>query len=142
MPFPHGDQQRPRVSWHRERVQGSLWKTIKGEKYYQPQKSEKIKQKQALKNKLCYRSTSSSSSTKTCSLFPKRHKSRREKHKHCKRSTSSSYSLSSYLSKSSETRSREGSLGSRFEVMSEEDKFRNNLPRTWPNMPIQILKLM
>ena len=107
MPFPHGDQQRPRVSWHSERVQGSLWKTMKGEKCYQAQKSEKIKQKQALKNKLCYRSTSSSSSTKKCSLSPKRHKSRREKHKHCKRSTSSSYSSSSDLSKSSETRSME-----------------------------------
>ena len=49
--------------------------------------------------------------------------------KHRKRSSSSSYSsLPSSSSESSETRNIEGSLGSRFQVISEQGKFRYNLP--------------
>ena len=51
------------------------------------------------------------------------------KEKSCNHSPSSSYSSSlSSLFESSETRSIEGMLGSRFKVISEEDKFRYNLP--------------
>ena len=50
-------------------------------------------------------------------------------HKHCKRSSSSSYSsLSSTFSDSTETRSIEGTLGSQFQVISEQDKLRYILP--------------
>ena len=50
-------------------------------------------------------------------------------HKHCKRSPSSSYSsLSSTFSDSTETRSIEGTLGSHFQVISEQDKLRYILP--------------
>ena len=81
------------------------------------------------KNKRRYRSTSSSSSTEKSSPSPKRHKSQRKNRKHRKRLSSSSCSSSpSSSSECSETRSRDGSLGSRFEVISEEDKFRYNLP--------------
>ena len=89
------------------------------------------------KNKRRYRSTSSSSLTEKSSPSPKRHKSRRKKRKHCKRSYSSSYSSSpSSSSESSESRSREALLGSRFQVISEEDKFRYNLPTDMAKYPI------
>ena len=81
------------------------------------------------KNKRRYRCTSSSSSTEMSYPSPKRHKSRRKKRKHLKRSSSLSYSSSpSSFSESSETRSIEGSLGSQFQVITEEAKFRYNLP--------------
>ena len=81
------------------------------------------------KSKRRYRSTSSSSLTEEFSPSLKRHKSRRKKRKHHKLSSYSSYSSSPSSSpKSSETRSIEGTLGSRFQVTSEEDKFRCNLP--------------
>ena len=91
--------------------------------------TKKIIQKQHSKSKRRYRSTSSSSLTEEFSPSLKRHKSRRKKRKHHKLSSYSSYSSSPSSSpKSSETRSIEGTLGSRFQVTSEEDKFRCNLP--------------
>ena len=67
--------------------------------------------------------------TEKFAASPKRHKSRRKKCKHPKRSSSSSYSPSpSFSSESSEAGSIEGTLASRFQVISEEDKFRYSLP--------------
>ena len=101
----------------------------KGEKCYQAQKTKRSNKNKHSKNKRRYRSTSSSTSTEKCSPSPKRHKSRRKKRKHRKRSSSSSCSSSPSSSlESLETRSRDESLGSRFQVISDEDKFRYNLP--------------
>ena len=95
-------------------------------------KHEKAKQSNKnkhSKNNRCHRSTSSSSLTEKSSPSPKRYKARRKKHKYCKRSSSSSCSSSPSSSlESSETWNRDGSLGGRFQVTSEEDKSRSNLP--------------
>ena len=81
------------------------------------------------KSKRHYRSTLSSSSTEKSSPSTKRLKFRRKKRKHRKRSSSLSYSpLPSSSSESSEARNIEGTLGNRFQVIFEKDKFRYSLP--------------
>ena len=100
-----------------------------GEVLPSTKKAKRSNKNKHLKNKDCYRSTSSSLSTEKSSPSPKRHKLWRKKcmHRKCLSSSSFSSLLSSSL-ESSETRSRSGLLGSQFQVISEEDKFRYNLP--------------
>ena len=132
-----GNEIRSLPSWRPRNTQGKVaqgtclgesLENRKGEKCYEAQKAKRSKKNKHSKNKRRYRSTSSSSSIEKSSP-PKRHKSRRKKRKHRKHSyfLSCSSSLSSSL-ESSETRSRDGLLGSRFQVIYEEDKFRCNLP--------------
>ena len=108
---------------------GVSGKRKRGRSATKHKKAKRSNKNKHSKNKRRYRSFSSSSSTEKSSPSPNRHKSRRKKRKHCKRLSSSSCSSSlSSFSESSETRSRDGSLGSRFQVISEEEKFRYNFP--------------
>ena len=128
--LPSWGQQRPRGSWHTgNSPRGVSGKRKRGRSATKHKKAKRSNKNKHSKNKRRYRSFSSSSSTEKSSPSPNRHKSRRKKRKHCKSlsSLSCSSSLSSF-SESSETRSRDGSLGSRFQVISEEDKFRYNFP--------------
>ena len=106
---------------------GVSGKRKRGRSATKHKKAERSNKNKHPNNKRRYKSTSSSSSTEKFSS-PKRHKSQRKKGKYHKRSSSfcSSWPYSSL--ESSVTRSREGSLGRRFQVISEEDKFRYNLP--------------
>ena len=107
---------------------GVSGKQKRGRSATKHKKAKRSKKNKHSKNKPRYRSTSSSLSIEKSSP-PKRHKSRRKKRKHRKHSYFSSCSSSlSSSSESSETRSSDGLLGSRFQVISEEDKFRYKLP--------------
>ena len=108
--------------------EGVSGKRKRGRNATKDKKAKKSDKNKHSKKKRRCRSTSSSSSTQKSSPSRKSHKSGRKKRKNCKRSSSVSYSssLSSSL-ESSQTRSIEGTLGSRFQVISEEDKFRYNL---------------
>ena len=127
--LPSWGQQRPRGSWHTgNSPRGVSGKRKRGRSATKNKKAKRSNKNKHSKNKHRYRSTPPSSSTEKSSS-PKRHKSRRKKRKHRKRSSSSSCSSSpSSSSDSSETKNRDGSLCSRFQVISEEDKFRYNLP--------------
>ena len=101
------------------RVSGKRKRGRSASKHKKVERSNKNKHPN---NKRRYKITSSSSSTEKFSS-PKRHKSQRKKRNY---HNCSSWPYSSL--ESSVTRSREGSLGRRFQVISEEDKFRYNLP--------------
>ena len=95
-------------------------------------KAERSNKNKHPNNKRHYKSNSSSSSTENFSPSPKILKSQRKKRKyhlyHLQRSSSFFSSWPSSSLESSVTRNREGPLGRRFQVISEEDKFRYNLP--------------
>ena len=101
---------------------GVSGKRKRGRSATKHKKAERSNKNKHPNNKRRYKSTSSSSSTEKFSS-PKRHKSQRKKRNY---HNCSSWPYSSL--ESSVTRSREGSLGRRFQVISEEDKFRYNLP--------------
>ena len=101
------------------RVSGKRKRGRSASKHKKVERSNKNKHPN---NKRRYKITSSSSSTEKFSS-PKRYKSQRKKRNY---HNCSSWPYSSL--ESSVTRSREGSLGRRFQVISEEDKFRYNLP--------------
>ena len=101
---------------------GVSGKRKRGRSATKHKKAERSNKNKHPNNKRRYKITSSSSSTEKFSS-PKRHKSQRKKRNY---HNCSSWPYSSL--DSSVTRSREGSLGRRFQVISEEDKFRYNLP--------------